>query len=55
MEIWNRQWQPLKNEKFEVGMGDQKIHALTRKIFLKIAPPGNGDIIGDQEDRKSVV
>ena len=30
-------------------MGDQKIHALTRKIFLKIAPPGNGDIIGDQE------
>ena len=30
-------------------MGDQQIQALTRKILLKISPPGNGDIIGDQE------
>ncbi|WP_373481673.1 hypothetical protein [Acetobacterium sp.] len=30
-------------------MGEQKINALTRKLFLKISPPGNGDIIGDQE------
>ncbi len=30
-------------------MGEQKIKALTRKIFLKLSPPGNGDIIGDQE------
>ncbi|OFV71581.1 ASKHA domain-containing protein [Acetobacterium wieringae] len=30
-------------------MGEQKIKALTRKVFLKLSPPGNGDIIGDQE------
>nr|WP_320024658.1 ASKHA domain-containing protein [uncultured Acetobacterium sp.] len=30
-------------------MGDRRINSLTRKIFLKISPPGNGDIIGDQE------
>ena len=30
-------------------MGDHRINSLTRKIFLKILPPGNGDIIGDQE------
>jgi len=30
-------------------MGDQEIQALSRKIFLTISPPGNGDIIGDQE------
>lgn len=30
-------------------MGEQKIEALTKKIFLKLSPPGNGDIIGDQE------
>lgn len=30
-------------------MGAQKIHPLSRKVFLKISPPGNGDIIGDQE------
>lgn len=30
-------------------MGQEKIKALTRKIFLKLSPPGNGDIIGDQE------
>lgn len=30
-------------------MGETRIRALTRKLFLKISPPGNGDIIGDQE------
>lgn len=30
-------------------MGDYKGEALTKKIFLKLLPPGDGDIIGDRE------
>jgi len=36
-------------------MGEQRIQALTRKIWLKISPPGNGDIVGDQERIQSAL
>ena len=49
MEIWNRQWQSLKTEKFEVGMGDQKIHALTKKIFLSCFFLCSGAAVADDK------